>query len=145
MNIRPMTMRAAREFVKRSHRHSREPRGGKFALAVYDGARLCGVAIAGRPIARELDNGLTGEITRVCTDGTRNACSFLYAKTRRVLQAMGYESILTYNLAIEPGDSLRGAGFEAVHQVRKESWHRQKRPRQDKHNLERRVRWESAA
>ena len=39
------------------------------------GDRLCGVAICGRPVARYLDDGLTLEILRCCTDGTYNACS----------------------------------------------------------------------
>ena len=50
----------------------------QFAVACYDGDNLCGVAICGRPVARYLDDGLTLEILRCCTDGTDNACSKLY-------------------------------------------------------------------
>ena len=75
LNIKPCHLRAARDYVSRYHRHSIPPVGGKFAVACYDGDRLCGIAICGRPVARYLDDGLTLEILRCCTDGTYNACS----------------------------------------------------------------------
>ena len=78
LNIKPCHLRAARDYVSRYHRHSIPPVGGKFAVACYDGDRLCGIAICGRPVARYLDDGLTLEILRCCTDGTYNACSKLY-------------------------------------------------------------------
>lgn len=59
LNIKPCHLRAARDYVGRYHRHSIPPVGGKFAVACYDGDRLCGVAICGRPVARYLDDGLT--------------------------------------------------------------------------------------
>ena len=68
LNIKPCHLRTAREYVGRYHRHSIPPVGGKFAVACYDGDRLCGVAICGRPVARYLDDGLTLEILRCCTD-----------------------------------------------------------------------------
>lgn len=45
--IRPCHIREAREYVKEHHRHNIPPVGGKFAVACYDGERLCGVAICG--------------------------------------------------------------------------------------------------
>ena len=68
LKIKPCHLRAAREYVSRYHRHSIPPVGGKFAVACYDGDNLCGVAICGRPVARYLDDGLTLEILRCCTD-----------------------------------------------------------------------------
>lgn len=41
--------------------------------------RIIGVVIVGCPVARNLDDGWTLEVTRLCTDGTANACSKLYA------------------------------------------------------------------
>ena len=38
-----------------------------------------GVVIVGQPVSRYLDNGLTLEVNRLCTDGTKNVCSMLYA------------------------------------------------------------------
>lgn len=92
------------------HRHSRPTVGHKFSVGVADD-ELRGVAIVGRPVSRHLDDGTTLEITRVCTDGTPNACSMLYGACRRAAKAMGYARILTYTLPNEGGASLRAAGF----------------------------------
>lgn len=71
LKIRPIHLAEARDFVKQHHRHNIPPVGGKFAVAVYESDRLCGVAICGRPTARRSDDGLTLEIYRNCTDGTK--------------------------------------------------------------------------
>ncbi len=70
-----------------------------------------GVAICGRPVGRYLDDGMTCEINRCCTDGTYNACSMLYGACCRVAKAMGYRKIITYTLLSEPGTSLRASNF----------------------------------
>ena len=36
------------------------------------------------------DDGTTIEVTRVCTDGTANACSLLYGAMWRAAKALGY-------------------------------------------------------
>lgn len=111
MRLRPVTFREACAFVDRLHRHHSRPRGHKFSIgAEHDGA-LVGVAMVGRPIARALDDGFTAEITRVCTDGSPNACSMLYGGAVRACKAMGYLRVVTYTQAAESGASLRGAGF----------------------------------
>jgi hypothetical protein len=85
--------------------------GGKFAVGAADGdGKLVGVAIAVRPICRRLDDGLTLEVLRVCTDGTANACPLLYARCAKIGRLMGYERIITYTLAWESGASLRAVG-----------------------------------
>ena len=112
LEIRPITLRAANDYVAARHRHNGKTTGHKWSVAVYDGETLCGVAIAGRPIARKLDDGLTIEIRRVCTDGTRNACSILYGACCRVAKAMGYKHLVTYTRQSENGASLRAAGWK---------------------------------
>jgi hypothetical protein len=83
----------------------------KFCLGVArdgdDSAVLVGVAIVGRPVARGFDDGLTLEVTRVATDGTRNSCSMLYATAWRATRALGYRRMITYTQAGEPGSNLR--------------------------------------
>jgi hypothetical protein len=120
LRIVPVTRDQANEFVRRLHRHSRPVVGDKCAIgAVLESSgkvgiqtsTLVGVAIVGRPVAIPLDDNTTAEITRVCTDGTHNACSFLYGAARRLALAMGYERVLTYTLPDEGGASLRAAGF----------------------------------
>ena len=111
LKIHPCHIKEAREYVKKYHRHNIPPVGGKFAISCYDGDRLCGVAICGRPVARYSDNGKTLEVLRCCTDGTFNACSKLYGACCRIGFDMGYDRIITYTLESEEGASLRASGF----------------------------------
>lgn len=111
MMIKPITFRQASEYVNRLHRHHRAPRGGKFSIGLYNDDKLVGVAICGRPVSRILDDGVTCEITRVCTDGTPNACSILYGACCRIAKEMGYEKVITYILESENGASLKASNF----------------------------------
>lgn len=112
LRIVPVKHADANEFVRRLHRHNRPTLGAILCAGVEDeGGTLVGVAIAGRPVARRLDDGRTLEILRVCTDGTRNACSALYGAIRRAAFALGYRTVITYTLPAEGGASLKAAGF----------------------------------
>ena len=111
MEIRPITFREACDFISNHHRHHKPTVGCKFSVAAYDGEKLVGVAVCGRPVSRHLDDGLTCEINRLCTDGTRNACSMLYGACCRIAKAMGYRSIITYILETENGASLKASNF----------------------------------
>jgi hypothetical protein len=135
-------VRQAVAFVAAHHRHRRPPVGMKFAVGATDPAgRL--VAVAGRPIARMLDDGTTIEITRLCTlDGARNAASLLYAAIRRAAAALGYQRVLTYTRVDEPGTSIRAAGWISAADVPARGWHRPSRPRPTGEVVGR-VRWEA--
>lgn len=111
MEIKPITFRKAQAYVNAYHRHHKAPVGCKFSIGVYDGETLHGVAICGRPVSRALDDGLTCEINRVCTDGTPNACSMLYGASVRIARAMGYRKVITYILESENGASLKASNF----------------------------------
>ena len=139
----PMTLRAARAYVDAHHRHHRAPQGGLFAVGAEQDGQLVGCAIVGRPVSRHLNDGATVEITRLCVDGTRNACSFLYRVCVRVATAMGYQRVLTYTLSEESGASLRGAGFALAARTKAESWNRPGRARTDKHPTQSKYRWEA--
>ncbi|WP_302335860.1 XF1762 family protein [uncultured Muribaculum sp.] len=111
MEVRQTTLKEANAYVERYHRHHDRVVGHKWSLAAYKDGRLCGVAIVGRPTGRRLDDGETLEVTRLCTDGTRNACSCLYAAAARKAKREGYSKIITFILQSEPGTSLRAAGW----------------------------------
>ena len=142
LTVVPVTLREANRYVEQNHRHHGSSRGHKFSVGLHDGNKLVGVAIAGRPVARGLDNGKTLEILRVCTDQTENACSMLIGACRRAATAMGYTKVVTYTLISENGSSIRAAGFRQVAQTAGGSWNSEKRPREDKHPLEPKIRWE---
>lgn len=112
LRIIPVTLEEANGFVRRLHRHNKPVVGARFCIGVAFGVELVGVAIVGRPVAPKLDDGLTVEITRVCTNGHRNAASMLYGACRKASRAMGYDRIFTYTLPEEGGASLRAAGFK---------------------------------
>ena len=143
MTLVPITLREANAFVERVHRHHGPSRGCRFCLAAAVGETIVGVAIAGRPVARRLDDGWTIEVTRLATDGTKNACSFLYSACRRVGRAMGYRRVLTYTLDSEGGVSLRAAGWDLVTTSPGGSWSCPSRPRVDMHPLQGKLRWEA--
>ena len=150
--IRPIKLRDANAYVAQHHRHNQPTNGHKWSLACYDGDRLCGVAIAGQPIARKLDDGLTIEVRRVCTDGTKNACSALYGACARVAREMGYRKIITYTLMSEPGTSLKASGWTNCGEAGGVSWDVPSRPREveqitlfgtiQKYPNEKKYRWE---
>jgi hypothetical protein len=82
--------------------------------AVDDRGKLIGVVIVGRPVTPMQDDRRTLEVNRCCTDGTKNACSFLYAAAWRVTKELGYTRLITYTLATESGTSLVAAGFRPI-------------------------------
>jgi hypothetical protein len=123
MQIRPITFKAACDFVKEHHRHNKPPQGHKFSISLWVEEAMVGVAMAGRPIARHFDDGLTLEINRTCTDGTRNANSMLYGAVWRAAKAMGYTRCITYTQCQESGDSLRAVGWVRVKEIEpRKSW-----------------------
>lgn len=111
LEIRPIHLKDANDYVKKYHRHNIPTTGGKFAVSCLNDGVLCGVAICGRPVSRILDDGLTLEIYRNCTDGTRNACSKLYGACVKIARDMGYKRVITYTLASETGASVRAGNF----------------------------------
>lgn len=147
MQLAPISIREAKLYVAHHHRHHRPPQGGLFAVAAEKDGQLVGVAIVGRPVGQGLQDGRTVEITRVCTDGTRNACSFLYARCRRAARALGYERVKTYTQQDEGGASLVAAGFEQEALLPARSWAEANvsRTRFDQSTPQARVRWGAAA
>lgn len=140
----PITYREATAFVKKHHRHHKPSRGQVFAIAAALDGEIVGVATAGRPVSYRLDDGWTLEVNRVATDGTRNACSFLYGACRRAGKAMGYRKFVTYTLPEEGGASLRAAGWQLVGEAGGGEWNSPSRPRVDTHPTQTKLRWEAA-
>lgn len=139
----PMTRDKAMAFIAQHHRHHGRPPGYLFCVGAERGGELVGVAVVGRPVSRMLQDGKTAEVIRMCTDGTRNACSFLYGAAWRIAREMGYQRLVTYTLPSEGGASMRATGWVPVEtKAGGGTWSRESRPREDKHPLEPKVRWE---
>lgn len=135
----------AANFVREHHRHHTPPVGHLFSIGAENDGKLVGVAIVGRPVARHRDDGSTAEITRLCTDGTRNAASFLLGRACKAAFALGFRRIGTYTLGSESGASLRGAGWRLIGERGGGSWSSPSRPRVDKHPTEPKLLWELEA
>lgn len=134
ISVVPIKRDTANEFVRAHHRHHGVPAGDLWRHAVQDDdGVIVGVAIVGRPVAEALDDGLTVEVTRLCTLGTPNACSMLYARARRTAIEKGYRRGLTYILHTESGHSLEVSGWQRLWMVAGRSWNSPSRPREDKH------------
>ena len=140
----PISFEDAAAFVRAHHRHHTPPVGHKFSIAAMAGSELVGVAIVGRPVGRRRDDGRTLEVTRLCTTGHRNACSFLYGAAARAAFALGYSRIGTYVLKSEPGTTLKAAGWKLIGETPGKSWSVPSRPRSDKHPIEPKMLWEAA-
>ena len=140
MEIRPISLKTAQEFVDRYHRHHKAPVGHKFSIGLYQGEQMIGCAICGRPVSRYLDDTRTCEITRLCTIGEKNACPMLYGACGRIAKAMGYQRIITYTLASESGISLRASGFACEGIAGGEIWTGQ-RKRDNGVPKEKKLRW----
>ena len=143
LELVPITLREANRFVEQHHRHHQPSRGCRFCVAVAQAGEVLGVAIITRPVARRLDDGWTAEVSRVATDGTRNACSKLYGAAWRAARSLGFRRLITYTLPEEGGASLRGAGWRCVGEAGGGSWSRRDRPRVDLHPLQQKLRWEA--
>ncbi len=143
----PISQRTAKECVQKWHRHNAPPRGDIIRVGAAVDGELVAVGMAGRPVARHLDDGQTLEVTRVASAGHDNATSFLYAALRRAAFALGYTRVITYTQAEESGASLRAAGYRVIAQrPPRKGWSTVSRPRDDAlYQSTARTLWESSA
>ena len=141
LSAKPIGRDEANKVVVDWHRHHKPVVGYKFAIGAMLDGELVGVVIVGRPVSRVLDNGNTAEVTRLCTNGAPNACSFLYGRAARTAFAMGYDKVGTYILASEPGTSLKAAGWVRERGTKGGSWSCPSRERQDNNPTEAKAYW----
>ena len=131
MNAVPLTLTEANQFIEKYHRHHHKVPRDKFRVGCEVGGKLVGVATVGQPLARLLCDGYTLEVTRLCTDGTKGVCSFLYSRCARIAKEMGYHKIITYILESEDGTSLKASGWHCeVEKCGGGSWNVPSRPRE---------------
>jgi hypothetical protein len=126
----PLELQEAKAFISRLHRHHDPACRDKYRIGAAVDGKLVGVVQVGRPVARHLCDGSTLEVTRLCTDGSPNVCSFLYSAAARIAKELGYSTIITYILETEDGRSLRAAGWHKEADTRGKSWDTPSRRRQ---------------
>jgi hypothetical protein len=142
LTLVPITISDANVFIRQHHRHHGPAQGGLFVVACAQDDSIVAVAIIGRPVARNLQDGYTAEVIRLCSDGTKNSCSMLYSASWRAARALGYRRLVTYILDTEPGTTLIAAGWKEIGSVRGRSWSCPSRPRVDRHPTQGKLRFE---
>lgn len=142
LELVPISLKEANAFVGRHHRHHKSVVGHKFSVAASNGEKIVGVAIVGRPVSRYLDDGWTLEVNRLCTDGTKNACSFLYSAAWRCAKNMGYKKLITYIPNTENGSSLKASGWKCVGEAGGKRWTGVRRPKVDLYPAQMKLRFE---
>ena len=133
MKIVPLELRDLNALVSALHRHHKPVQGHRFSIGVEHGGKVVGGASVGRPTARMTNQRKVLEVTRLVTDGTKNACSALYSAAARIGKELGYERIQTFILDSESGTSLRAAGWKFEQESGGGDWTRESKPnrRQD--------------
>lgn len=122
MHLVHVELAEANAFVEQLHRHHKRVQGHRFSLGAEIDGRLIGVSIVGRPVGGQRPRDMV-EVTRLCTDGTPNACSFLYGASARAAAALGFVRIQTYILKAETGASLKASGWKFDRMSHPVGWH----------------------
>jgi hypothetical protein len=133
VRIVPLELKELNALVDSFHRHHKPVQGHRFSIGIEHNGKIVGGASVGRPTARMTDQRKVLEVTRLVTDGTKNACSALYAAAARVGRELGYQRIQTFILDSETGISLKAAGWKLDGISNGGDWTRASRPnrRQD--------------
>jgi hypothetical protein len=142
LELQPVSYSEACNFIDEHHSHHLPPQGWKFGVAVKKGEKIVGVITVGRPVARHEDDGWTLEVTRCCTDGTKNVASKLYGAARRAAWALGYKRLITYTMKSEEGTSTEAAGYRKIGECGGGGWDRPSRERVDQHPTQKKIKWE---
>lgn len=131
LRLVPISLAVANEHVAAWHRHNDPVIQCVFKVGCSDSEGvLRAVAIAESPKGRGNMDGDSIEVTRVASDGTKNACSMLYGACARAGFALGYRRVITYTQADESGSSLRAAGYRVIaSRPARKGWHTVSRPR----------------
>lgn len=143
MKVARIELKEANAFVAEHHRHHKPVVGHRFSIAAMHAERLVGCIIVGRPVARQSDQKNIAEVTRLVTDGTKNACSFLYAQAARAARELGFSSIQTFILPGESGVTLRASGWKCLGETKAGSWQTRTGRRTDQ-PTEQKVKWEKS-
>lgn len=144
LKIVPLELRELNDLVSKWHRHHKPVQGHRFSIGAMEGktGEIVGGCSVGRPVSRGVNPKTTLEVTRLVTDGTRNACSFLYSAAARIGREMGYQKIQTYILQDELGTSLLASGWSFEDVTQGGQWkHTDGKPRRTDQPVVKKQRW----
>lgn len=108
----PLTRAKANAYVLKHHRHNDPVRSDFFRVGAAVNGALVAVCIAATPNAPEFQKVPTiAEVTRLCTDRTKNVGTKLLGAIRSAALALGYRRLVSYTRIDEPGTVYRAAGW----------------------------------
>lgn len=149
LRLVPRTRDEAKAFIALHHRHNRKYVGDKFRVGAAWGDEIVGVAVAGKPTSRIIQQRepQTVELIRLCVrrGAPRNTLRTLHAAILRAAWALGYTRVISYTLKSESGNSMRDAGYRVIGEIKGRSWNCRSRPRIDGHAIEERLIWDVVA
>lgn len=137
----PLTRDQANAYIVDHHRHHGPVAGHRFIVGAIVGDELVGVMVAGRPRARKIEQYRNLEVSRLCSDGAENVCSFLYSRAAQCARVLGFETVFTAILESESGASLKASGWVYAYTTRGGSQDRPSRHRVDKSPTEPKQIW----
>ena len=147
-SIRPITVKAAIQWVRETHRDLPVVQGGLFASSVYRGDHPVAAGIAVNPPRVWQGTGriVIGRVAAIpglepVGNHAAPACTMIYGSLCRAAKALGYREAWTYTLPGESGASLRAAGFTYMGETKGGEWDRASRPRQKAVRSEKKGRW----
>jgi len=138
---------SAKRFIAQHHAHCRVPVAWRFHTGIYNGRTLLGVAVVGNPVAPALNSRGILEVNRLCVRRDTaaalrwNAASMLYGWCAREAARQGWQKIITYTRADEPGTSLRASGWRKECRVKGRGWHSARRARSNTNSWIDKIRW----
>jgi hypothetical protein len=122
--ICPIAFHDARKFIQAHHAYLAAPRGCLFCIAAYDHGDIVAVAIVNRPVNPSMDDGVTAEISRLCThDAPANTATALLRRVLRACRAIGYHRLISYVDAERDGGSFKAASYSVTAVTKRRQWH----------------------
>lgn len=123
LKVRDVDRKTAQAFVNRHHRHCKASAGDRFRLCAMNGPDMVAVCVAGRPVARHIDQSAVIEVTRLCVRHDLeipglvwNACSQLYSEAARRAGRLGKVTrVITYTLRTEEATALKVLGWKPLY------------------------------
>ena len=134
--LQPITVKAAIQWVRETHRHLPVIQGGLFASAVQCDGRTVAAGIAVNPARVWQGTGrvVIGRVAAIpgleaVGEHASPACTMILGSLCRAAKALGYTEAWTYTLPDESGASLRAAGFQYKGETKGGEWDRPSRSR----------------
>lgn len=118
-------MRRCNEFVAKHHSYLSGVRGCVFTAEAFDGDAVTAVIIIGRPISPQQDDGVTAEITRLCTSNEAPwaTASALIKRARRACKAIGFNRIISYCDSQAIAAAFNASNFKRKRVQKRKGWH----------------------